>query len=200
VDLPGQPGLSDPVRPKDAIGAYGAMLDELVVALDISGCLLVGHSMGAAAVLAATPTTRVAAIALVDPAGFIKPTIGIGVLGAFVGWTLRPRASTSTRLLQRLQSPGRRPSPELIEWFALVGRACRSTGAPGPSRPDVVDRWRGSTRAVVVGEHDVFFPPSRLAPAVEERLGVAVHTVPGAGHLLPHEDPEAVAEAVLALG
>jgi pimeloyl-ACP methyl ester carboxylesterase len=199
IDLPGQPGLSEPARAHDPIGAYGAMLDELLEALDIRGGVLVGHSMGAAAVLAATPTERIAGIALVDPAGFIKPALGVGVLGAFLAWEVRPRGSTSTRLLRRLQATGRPPSAELIAGFNLVGRACRSTGAPGPSRPEVVARWRTTARAVLVGEHDVFFPPSHLGPLVDERLGVGVRTVPGAGHLLPHEYPDVVAEAVLAL-
>jgi pimeloyl-ACP methyl ester carboxylesterase len=199
VDLPGQPGLSEPARPADPVRAYGAMLDELLDALDIDRCILVGHSMGAAAVLAATPTTRVAAVALADPAGFIRPALAIGVLGSFLAWTFRPRASTSTRLLQHLQAPGRPPSRELVEWFTLVGRVCRSTGAPGPTASEVVARWRSTTRAVFVGEHDVFFPPARLTAAVEARLGVTVRTVPGAGHLLPHEDPEAMAEAILTL-
>jgi pimeloyl-ACP methyl ester carboxylesterase len=200
VDLPGHPGLSESTRLDDPISAYGAMLDELLDALDISGCILVGHSMGAAAVLAASPTARVAAIVLVDPAGLIKPSLGVGMLGAFLAWTARPRASTSARLLQRLQAPGRPPSPELVEWFTLVGRGCRSTGAPGPSDPQALARWRATTRTVVVGEHDAFFPPSRLTAAVEAGLGVAVRTIAAAGHLLPHEDPEAVADLVTALG
>jgi pimeloyl-ACP methyl ester carboxylesterase len=179
--------------------AYGRMIDEVLEDLGSEDVVLVGHSMGAAAVLAASPSSRVGGIVLVDPAGFTKPALGLGLLGSFVGWMLHPRPSTSARLVQRMQSPHRAPSAELTEWFTLLGRCCRSTGAPGPSAPEVVDRWRHTPRTVIVGEDDVFFPPERLAPVVEERLGVPVHAVPGAGHLLPHEDPQAVADAVIAL-
>src|SRR6476659_1225141 len=41
VDLPGQPGLSDPARPADPVSAYGAMLDELLDAIDVQRCVLV---------------------------------------------------------------------------------------------------------------------------------------------------------------
>jgi pimeloyl-ACP methyl ester carboxylesterase len=200
IDLPGQPGLSAAARPRDRMRVYGSMLDEVVAGLEADRVTLVGHSMGAAVVLAATPSPRIAAIALVDPAGFTKPAVGMSLMGAFVAWTLRPRPSTSARLIERMQADGRRAGDELTEWFSLVGHACRSSGAPGPSEADVVGRWRDTPRAVIVGEQDVFFPPERLRPVVEERLGVTPVVVAGAGHLLPVEDPSAAADAILAVG
>jgi pimeloyl-ACP methyl ester carboxylesterase len=174
------------------------MLDEVVADLG-PGVTLVGHSLGAAAVLAATPSPSVDGIVLVDPAGFTKPALGFGVLAAFLAWMLRPGTSSSARLVGHLQAPSHLPSDELVGWFTVVGRSCRSAGAPGPSDPEVVARWQDTPRAVVVGEHDVFFPPGRLTPVVEDRLDVTPVVVPASGHLLPEEDPRAVVDAVLAL-
>src|SRR5689334_17769735 len=54
LDLPGQPGLSDPRRPRrDRLAWYGRVLDEVLTAVDADGVVLVGNSLGAAVVLAA---------------------------------------------------------------------------------------------------------------------------------------------------
>src|SRR5829696_3314726 len=54
VDLPGQPGLSDPRRPRRARLAWcGRVLDEVLEAVDADGVVLVGNSLGAAVALAA---------------------------------------------------------------------------------------------------------------------------------------------------
>jgi pimeloyl-ACP methyl ester carboxylesterase len=70
VDLPGQPGLSDPRRPRGARPAwYGRVLDEILETMEVDGVVLVGNSLGAAVALAAG-SPRIAARALVSPAGF----------------------------------------------------------------------------------------------------------------------------------
>src|SRR5689334_15819857 len=49
VDLPGQPGLSDPRRPRRArLVWYGRALDEVLAAMDADEVVLVGNSLGAA--------------------------------------------------------------------------------------------------------------------------------------------------------
>ena len=49
IDLPGQPGLSDPRRPRRArLAWYGRALDEILAAMDADGVVLVGNSLGAA--------------------------------------------------------------------------------------------------------------------------------------------------------
>ncbi len=199
LDLPGQPGLSAPTRPKGRIAAYGAWLDEVLATVD-GPLVLVGHSLGAAVVPAATPTDRIAGIVLVDPAGFTKPALGIGLLKDFVVWMVRPSDRSSAALIEEMQAGGHPAPSQLTEWFTLVARSCRSGGAPGPTETGLVRRWRGTRCAVVVGEQDAVFPPDRLNPVVKELLDVSPTVVPGAGHLLPHEDPAAVAAAVFAIG
>jgi pimeloyl-ACP methyl ester carboxylesterase len=54
VDLPGQPGLSDPRRlRRGRLDWYGQTLDEILAAMEADGVVLVGNSLGAAIVLAA---------------------------------------------------------------------------------------------------------------------------------------------------
>ena len=61
LDLPGQPGLSAADSPgKDRITIYGHWLDGVLATLDDGPFVLVGHSLGAAVVLAATPSEHVA--------------------------------------------------------------------------------------------------------------------------------------------
>ena len=75
VDLPGQPGLSDPNRPRRArLAWYGRVLNEILVAMDADDVVLVGNSLGAAVVLAAD-SQRIAARALISPAGFIRLSV-----------------------------------------------------------------------------------------------------------------------------
>jgi pimeloyl-ACP methyl ester carboxylesterase len=161
--------------------------------------VLVGHSLGAAVVLAASPSDRVAGIVLVDPAGLVKATIRPGLLATSLAWFLRPTNARSARLIERMQAPGHAAPAELTEWFTLVARHTRSDGAPGPVGPEVAQRWRETPRSVLVGESDTFFPPAKLRPVAEDQLGVDVTVIPDAGHLLPHDHPEAVVDAVLAL-
>lgn len=200
VDLPGQPGLSAADLPgKDRIPAYGRWLDEVLSRLDGGPFVLVGHSLGAAVVLAATPSDRFAGIVLVDPAGLVKATLGLGLVATSTAWFLRPTTARSARLIERMQAPGHPAAPDLVGWFTLVGRHTRSDGAPGPVGDDVLARWRATPRTVVTGEADTFFPPTKLAPVARRALEVDPVVVPDAGHLLPHEQPQAVVDAILTL-
>ena len=98
-----------------------------------------------------------------------------------------------------MQAPGHPAPPDLAEWFTLVGRHTRSEGAPGPVGDAVLARWRDTPRSVLTGEDDTFFPPEKLAPVARQSLDTKAVVVPDAGHLLPHEHPQTVVDAVLAL-
>ena len=83
IYLPGQPGLSCPVRPKDEVPAYASWLAELVSWVrsrrDQGPLVIAGHSRGAAVALSADPDA-VDGLALLSPAGLVGTT---GAPGAY---------------------------------------------------------------------------------------------------------------------
>jgi pimeloyl-ACP methyl ester carboxylesterase len=199
ADLPGQPGLSSSTRPRPETEGYATWLGEVLarVRADQAGSRLVvvGHSRGAAVALSGP--TEVYGLVLLSPAGLVGVRVGVDVLRTALPWMLRPTPARSTALLRLMSGPASTADPELADWLTLVARDSRTTGAPGPLPEELVTRWRGRPVRVLVGEHDCFFPPDRVARAGSERLGVEVEVLPGLGHLAVEEAPERVAQAVV---
>jgi pimeloyl-ACP methyl ester carboxylesterase len=183
VDLPGQPGLSDPRRPRRARSAwYGRVLAEILAAMEADGVVVVGNSLGAAVALA-TDSPRIAARALVSPAGFIRLTVDPRLVLASVDWLLRPTAEHTRRMLRLFVAPGADPPETEVAWMALMATCCRTTLAPPPLPADLLAARAETPCVVGVGEHDRFLPPHRLAPAVRRTMNVDVRVFSGAGHL-----------------
>jgi pimeloyl-ACP methyl ester carboxylesterase len=200
VDLPGQPGLSAGARlGRDRITRYGAWLDELISQVSDAPVHLLGHSLGAAVALAATPSDRVAGLALVDPAGLAPVRVTVALLAATVPWAVRANPRRSGRMLAYMTAPAAEPPGHLVDWLTLVARNTRTSGAPGPLPAALLDRWRATPRVVATGQHDRFFPPSRLGPAARSGLGSDTVIIPGAGHISPEERPAEVAALLSAL-
>ncbi|GAB3961226.1 alpha/beta fold hydrolase [Streptomyces sparsus] len=199
VDLPGQPGLSAAERPRRHRPArYGQWLQEVLAQVGTGPTVLVGHSLGGAVALACDAPQLTGRV-LVSPAGLARLRVPGTVLAATLPWLVRPTEARSAALLKQLHGPDRRPSAELVTWMTLLARSSRSSLAPAPLPPATLARARRVTNVVVTGEHDVFLPPSRLAPHASRHLGVAVRTVPDAGHLVVEEQPGAVVAHVAAL-
>jgi pimeloyl-ACP methyl ester carboxylesterase len=183
VDLPGQPGLSDPHRPRRGRSAwYGRVLTEILTAAELDQIVLVGNSLGAAVVLAAD-SPRIAARALVSPAGVIRLTVDPALALASARWLLRPTADHTRRMLRLFVAPGERPPESEVEWMALMAASCRSTLAPPPLPAGLLARRADRPCVVGVGEHDRFLPPRRLAPTLRQRMGLDLRVLPGMGHL-----------------
>lgn len=183
VDLPGQPGLSDPRRPRrDRLAWYGRVLDEILAAIDADGVVLVGNSLGAAVALAAG-SPRIAARALVSPAGFIRLRLDPELALASARWLLRPTAEHTRRMLRLFVAPGEDPPETEVEWMTLVARCCRTTLAPPPLSAGLLARRAERPCVVGVGEHDRFLPPQRLVPEVRRSMGLDVRVFSGVGHL-----------------
>lgn len=200
ADLPGQPGLSAPVRQRAAPEMHESWLRQLLRALSLrrgGGVVLLGHSRGAHVALCADPAD-VSGLALVNPAGLVKVAVDAGTLRTAVPWVVRPTKERSRALLQLMSAPGCEPAPELVDWMFMVSAMCRTTGAPGPLPRRVTDRWRGSAVTVTTGERDRFFPAHRLELAARERLGCGIAVVPDAGHLSLEEQPSVVLHHALA--
>jgi pimeloyl-ACP methyl ester carboxylesterase len=185
VDLPGQPGLSDPCRPRRGrLDWYGQTLDESLAAMDADGVVLVGNSLGAAVVLAAN-SPRIAARVLVSPAGFIRLGMSPKVALASAVWLLRPTTEHTRRMLELFVAPGADPPETEVEWMALVGACCHTTLAPPPLAADILASRADRPCVVGVGEHDRFLPPHRLAPAVRRTMNLDLRVFAGVGHLMP---------------
>ena len=199
VDVPGQPGLSADVRPRDEVLGYAAWLADVVAWMRArhpdARVVLVGHSRGAAVALSAEPES-VHGLALLSPAGLIAVRPTLRMLRATAPWLLRRDDPGSRRLLQFMSDPVHAPSTQLVEWMTLVARTCRTTGAPAPYPDTLVSQWRGRNVRIVVGDSDVFFPVNRLRKASLDKLGIDPAVVEHAGHLLGDEESVRVSNLV----
>lgn len=199
VDLPGQPGLSDPRRPRRGrLAWYGRVLDEVLGAIDADGVVLLGNSLGAAVALAAN-SPRITARALVSPAGAIRLRLDPELALAAGLWLLRPTAESTRRMLRLFVAPGEDPPEAEVEWMTLVARCCRTTLAPPPLPIELLARRAERPCVIGVGEHDRFLPPSRLVPAVRRIMDVDVRVFSGMGHLTAPADLDQVVSLVAAV-
>ena len=183
VDLPGQPGLSDPRRPwRGRLAWYGGVLDEVLAAADLDQVVLTGNSLGAAVALAAG-SPRIAARALVSPAGIIRLSVDPALALASARWLLRPTAGHTRAMLRLFVAPGQDPPETEVEWMALMAASCRTTLAPPPLPAALLARRAERPCVVGTGEHDRFLPPGRLAPALRATMDLDLRILPGMGHL-----------------
>lgn len=202
ADLPGQPGLSSATRPPHELPGYAAWVTDLIAWVrrrhESDRIVLAGHSRGAAVALSAEPDS-VDGLALLAPAGLTPVRPSIEMLRATLPWLLRRDNAGARRLLEYMSGPEHAPADDSVEWMALVARACRTTGAPGALPDDNLNRWKGRQVRVAVGEHDVFFPVSKLREPCRIQLGREPIVVLGAGHLLVDEEPVLVSDLVTSL-
>jgi pimeloyl-ACP methyl ester carboxylesterase len=204
ADPPGQPGLSDGARPLvERLSAYGGWLDEVLPRVTDRPVLVLGHGVGAAVALSATPGPLVAGLLLVNPGGLTPATGGTALGAALVRWRFHPGARTSSTLLRALCGPGAAEPRDatMLEWTTLVGRSCRALNAlpPRPLRAEAFRRWKGTPVSVATGSHDPFFSPDLLHSPSLLFLDASVHTVRGAGHLALRERPDQVRDLLRGL-
>ena len=196
ADIPGQPGLSS-----DEAGTaggrltwYGSWLGEVIEKTTAGPVVVLGHSFGGAATLAADHP-RIRGKVAVSPGGLCRLRITPRVLLAFLAWLVRPRAASSRRLLRVLSAPGQEPRAELVEWMTLVARHARPV-----SSDDLVPAAAHTMPVVVAsGHHDVFLPPERLRAGARQRIHADADIVPAAGHLVTDEHPDLIAALVARL-
>lgn len=194
VDVPGQPGLSAGDRPEHARVAYGDWLRAVIQHLGISEPVVVGHSLGGLIALAGVVgSASVAALVLFNPAGLTRLRVTPGVLRSTLPWLVRPSAVTARGLLSVLTTA---PIPDhLTAWLALVGSHVRTSLAPAPL-PDATLARIAVPVGVYAAARDPFLPPASLRRGAAKLPGSRFTAVPGAGHLLPHEQPSLVVDAV----
>ena len=202
ADLPGQPGLSSAARPEPELPGYTAWLTDLIAWVrgrhDGERIVLAGHSRGAAVALSAKPDS-VDRLALLAPAGLTQVRPSIEMLSATLPWLVRRNNAGARRLLMYMSGPTHPPGDDLVEWMTLLARTCRTTGAPDPLPGAHLSKWRDSKVQVAVGEHDAFFPVTKLRGPCRTMLGQDPLVISGAGHLLVDEEPDLVSDLIKSL-
>jgi pimeloyl-ACP methyl ester carboxylesterase len=101
---------------------------------------------------------------------------------------LSPAGSRRAELVERVRAIVRRQNPNSIEHDLLAMRD------RADSRPTLA-AIRIPT-LVVVGSEDAITPPAKSEEISRGIAGASLVTIPGAGHLAPMEDPDAVAAAL----
>jgi len=205
-DAPGY-GLSTPLAgdaPADT--DYAARLHELLLALGITRCVLVGHSLGAlmACAYARGPgATRVARLVLISPAGgYGAPgraavaervrserrealrTLGVaGLAERSAERLLSTAAGAQARAWVRWNSARLQPAG----YLQAVELLCASDLARSPGLAMPVE--------VYCGDADVVTPPEACRNWAEF-FGAEFHLIERAGHAVPVEQPEAAARII----
>jgi len=192
VDLPGHGG--SPLPGERSVPAYAGRLLDLLDALGIARVAVGGHSMGGAIALtlALEAPERIAALLLVGTGARLRVTPAIVLASA------DPARSREVANSVAGFSFGAGASPEFLRAHA-DGVAAAAPGIlhgdfTACDAFDAMERL-GAIRAparIVVGAEDRLTPP-RYAAFLRERLpGDGLLTVPGAGHMVTWEAPEAV--------
>lgn len=196
VNLPGQPGLGSGERPRGAHrGWYGRKLAQALESVGTEPVIALGHSLGGA-VLLTCDSDRIAGRVLLAPAGIAELRLDARMMAPSLRWMLAPTPERTRAMLTHFTAPGTPPPEPIVEWLDLVAIHCRSTLAPPPLPTETLRRHLGSPLLVATGAHDRFLPPDHLGPAVKERLGLDLHVIADAGHLVTEERPEAITALV----
>ena len=196
------------------VDVLGDDLAAVLEAVDARQAVVAGHSMGGMTLQALAIShpdvvaARVRALVLAGTAGF---GVAAGVLAAPV------RLVTGSRSVDRLMagrlgpalsraSVGRRPRQAHLvatrdAWLSLPADA-RRRFLVGMQAMDYRAGLASLTvpTTVVVGRRDLLTPP-RLGRALAAAIpGARLVEVPGAGHMLPFEEPDRLAEIIIAEG
>ncbi len=186
-DTVGHPGLSDERRlsPRDA--SYGRWAQEVLDGLELDRAPVVGISYGAGVALrlAGVAPDRIAAAALLVPAGFVAPPI-VPLLGRVVAPMLAYLARPSDARLVRAVRPmfGGRPDPVWTEAIGAVFDHVRlASGMPAPATRAELHGFAAPT-LVLAAERDPFFPGEAVARNAREVVPHAeVSVMAGAAHV-----------------
>lgn len=211
LDLPGFGESPAPATPLADMAALVAQVAAFFDALGLARPHVVGNSLGGAIALELAAAGRAASVTALSPAGFCTPREvrwALRVLGthrlvarlpepllrrairvaavrsaAYAMIVARPRRLAAETALADALAMARAPA------FRAVARAGRRYAFHGQPSVPVTIAW---------GDRDRILP-YRQAALARERLPAARHVaLPGCGHVPMHDDPELVAEVILA--
>lgn len=214
VVTPDRPGYGRTGGRATGFGTNAAAVVELLDRLAIPHAVIVGHSWGggAALALAAAAPDRVTGLVLVAsvspwdhpsmadrllavrPVGLVLARLALGAAGrALAHPAVRARAA-------------QRVSPLAADNLARAWRQGGMAGAFSVEQRALMDELPGlagaaagveTPIAVVAGSADRIVPPASAEALAGHLKSAQLTWVPGAGHLLPFDHPEAIADAVV---
>lgn len=213
VLAPSRPGYGGRGRPAVGFAANAAALLALMDRHRIERAAIAGYSWGGGVALAAAAAApgRVSGLALVASvsplvrAGRLDRLLALPAVGEAAA-ALALSAAAGALVLPRIRTEAEHRLPRQ----ALSGltdrrhrrQAWRSFAVEQRALVEELPRLAGGLAAtsaptvVVCGGSDHLVPPRTARELSEAIPGAVLETVPGAGHLLPHEHPNEVAEAI----
>ena len=205
--LPGYGDTEDCPELRDMLD-YTLHSWDVVEALGLTDPVLVGHSMGGmiAAEMTAIAPNDVSRLALIAPAGLWLDDHPIPDLFTLMPYEMPRYLFHDAEAGAALMTAGlRMDDPGFLQAYLI--RNARQLGMAGKLLFPIPDRglaqrlYRIRARTVVVwGESDRLIPPVYGQAFQAGIAGAALVTVPEAGHMVIVEKPDAVAEAIVALG
>jgi pimeloyl-ACP methyl ester carboxylesterase len=180
---------------------FAADVAGVIDALDCGPVHVLGHAFGnrVARCLAADRPDLVRSVILLAAGGLVAPAAA--VQGALRTWFRQD--ATDAECLEALQSMVADPSAAQRLWHQVKRWPAVAAAQTAASQAMPRQEWWGETSVapffIVQGLADRVAPPAN-GHALRDQFGTRVRLVdiPQAGHMLLDEQPEAVAEAVLA--
>lgn len=202
VLAPLAPGFSDlsELAEIDDVHELAMYYDEVLDALELDRVAVAGHSFGAmlAAELAAHYPRRVSALALISPFGLWNDDYPVADLFALTASQMPTLLYADPAKAPVAAGPGGGEAEiEALVAFAQSMTTVAKFMWPIPER-GLVRRLRRITAPtlVVFGGADAFVPPRYADDFVAGIPHASKRLLDGAGHMLPAEDPAALAAAV----
>ena len=196
-DLPGAPGYSAPHHLDSRKGELQEWARDVIDALGLERVPHLGVSFGGGIILelASVALERIARMALIAPAGLIKPPILplIAQLAVpMLRYRLRPTRANLTAAVAPLHSDP--PSDLMLDTHAAVFRHLRlAHRMPGPIADGALDDCQ-SPALIVGAEHDPLFPGEALLARARHLLPQAeTRLLPGSRHFPSAQDLDAIA-------
>lgn len=200
LDLPGFGDAAAAAGPY-TVDAYADFVEAEMRVRGLGDTVLVGHSMGGkvALALAARRPAGLRSLVLLAPSPPTPEPIEDSARAALLaGWATYSTASrTLASVTARALPAGARR--RAVEDLMRCGKAAWSAWLNVGSREDIAAAMPRITAPTTIlsGICDTVFSTALIRREVVARLNAArLETVPGAGHLLPLEAPDAVAAAI----
>ena len=215
-DLPGHGFTATPQGDGLSLPGMAALISALLVQLDIKPFAIIGHSAGAPLGAELILTNQVPARHLVAINGAFKPFDGVAAhifpvvakaiaLNPVTIFALASGGGNSTRVAKLMQATGSRLDARSLELYRrLFGTPGHVAGVMG-----MMARWElaklasrlpnlATPTTLIVGSNDLTISPQVSADVSKLLPNSQIVTFKGLGHLVHEEDPEGVAQAIIA--